>query len=238
MLMLSLRITLPHIGGAIYVDAGDIMVEYKNTEQNEGAIPFILPHVHSCFLAGDKSRKGLFFINNTALFGGDILYGGDLDGAYTDESNEAQCISYFRAISSITPHENQLSLITSEPSRACHRCSSFRPDCYTLSKTLSIHPGQTASVPAVLVGQGLGTVAGSVFADFLDDVYHPSLAALQESQQVSQHQCNNLSYTIYTQQDDVEVVLVLTASKGKAPLISDETVSQAIEIYNRHHSEE
>ena len=71
-----------------------------------------------------------------------------------------------------------------------------------------------------------------MFADFLDDVYQPSLESLQDTQQVFQHQCNNLSYTIFAQQDDVQVVLVLTVSKGRVPIMTSETASKAIEIYN------
>ena len=223
-------------GGAIYVNGDEKQVIYEETLASGRTI--VGPKPQPCFLTSEKSQKSLVFINNTALYGGDVLYEGDLEGAYTNESSDEQCITFFKTISSMTPHENQLSLITSEPSRACHCSSRYRPDCYMLSKTLSVYPGQTTNIPAVRVGQGLGTVAGSVFADFLDDVYQPSLGTLQDAQQVFQHQCNNLSYTIFAQQDDVEVVLVLTASKRKAPHMTNKTASQAIEIYNRHHSED
>ena len=215
--------------GAIYIDEYDKQMVYETIEHS-GATS-LQRKQHPCFLTGDQFNKTLFFINNTAQFGGDVLY-VDLEGAYTNGSNPEQCITFFRTISSVTPHNNQLSLVTSEPSRACHCNSSYRRDCYTLSKAISIYPRQTISVLVVLVGQGLGTVVGSVFADFLDDVYQPSLESLQDTQQVFQHQCNNLSYTIFAQQDDVQVVLVLTVSKGRVPIMTSETASKAIEIYN------
>ena len=59
-------------GGAIYVDEGGKLVIYEHSQHN--GRPIILPKPHHCFRSGDKSEKLFFLINNTALFGGDVLY--------------------------------------------------------------------------------------------------------------------------------------------------------------------
>ena len=222
-------------GGAIYIDGYGNQLQYES-QQNGGVI--IQLRRPLCFLTTGNSQKSLVFVHNSAQLGGDILYGGELEGAYAAENSNEQCLAHFTNVSNITPIENRLSLISSEPSRACHCDSSNKPDCFTLSTQLTLYPGQTTTIPTVLVGQGLGTVAGSVFANFLEDVYKPVLDRLQQTQYVSQHQCNNLSYTIFAECDNVEVVLVLTASERSASFVTNETAVKAAELYTRHRAED
>ena len=59
--------------------------------------------------------------------------------------------------------------MTSDPLRVCLCNESGLPGCILLVDPTphSIYPGQTISISVVVVGQDWGTVAGSVYAQFL-----------------------------------------------------------------------
>ena len=88
-----------------------------------------------------------------------------------------------------------------------------QPDCLAMvDPTLhTVYPGQTINISAVVVGQDFGTVAGSAYAQFLRRGNPPQLESGQEVQSVTQHKCNHLHYTIFSQSEVPEEVLVLTA---------------------------
>ena len=74
--------------------------------------------------------------------------------------------------------------------------------CLTVadSITRSIYPGQTITLPAVVVGQDFGTVTSSVIPQFLQDYTSCSiqLEQGQKSTFVNNSQCADLRYTLYT----------------------------------------
>ena len=171
-----------------------------------------------CFVSTkcNRSPKKFAFVNNSAGMGGDILYGGQvalgLDGDWNFPDNN--CLDSFKNISNIS--QNGLSLISSDPSRVCLCSGTGQPDCLTLADPTphSIYPGQSVSISAVVVGQDFGTVAGFVYAQFLQT--SPTGSPTQsESWQwvdpVTQRKCNHLSYTIPLQSEVFEAVLVFTA---------------------------
>ena len=167
----------------------------------------------NCFLntEGSRFQTMLVFVNNSAGMGGDILYGGDVALGVDRDQN---CLDSFKNISIIS--QNGLSLISSDPSRVCLCNGTGQPDCLTLADptTHSIYPGQSINISAVVVGQDFGTVAGSVYAQFLHispPESTPQLESWQRVQLVTQQNCNNLSYTIFKQSGAVTAVLVLTA---------------------------
>ena len=125
-----------------------------------------------CFVRveGSRSHARLTFINNTAGKGGDVLYGGLVKLGYDGDWN---CLLSFKNISDIS-QQSGLSLISSAPSRVCLCNETGQPDCLTVADptTRVMYPGQTITIPAVVVGQDFGTVSGSVFAQFLQ---HPTL---------------------------------------------------------------
>lgn len=61
--------------GAIYIADRDKDVIHEKIKVND--IFCVQRRQQSCFLTGDKLHKSLFFINNTAEFRVDVLYGGD-----------------------------------------------------------------------------------------------------------------------------------------------------------------
>ena len=121
------------------------------------------------------------------------------------------CLDSFNTISNI--FQDGLSLISSDPLRVCLCSEIGQPDCKVLADPTPhiVYPGQTINISAVVVGQDFGTVAGSVYAQLLHRGSTPQLESGQEVQSVIQHKCNHLYYTIFSQSEVFDAVLVLTA---------------------------
>ena len=205
------------------VESSSVKFE-NNHATNTGGVFYIHTNVYmsdswtrstKCFLHVEGSRwhQRFAFVNNSAGEGGDILYGGQVElGLYGGWN----CLDSFKNISSISP--KGLSLISSDPLRVCLCSGTGQPDCLTLVDPTphSIYPGQSINISAVVVGQDFGTVAGSVYAQFLHTSTperQPQLRTLQGVQSVTQQSCNQLYYTILTQSEISEAVLVLTSHK-------------------------
>ena len=165
-----------------------------------------------CFVRveGSRSHARLTFINNTAGKGGDVLYGGLVALGYDGDWN---CLLSFKNISDMS-EQNDLSLISSAPSRVCLCNEAGQPDCLTVADptTHVMYPGQTITIPAVIVGQAFGTVNGSVFAQFLHTPYTTDSVDMEprHSIAVEHSQCSNLEYSIFSQSEESTAVLVLT----------------------------
>ena len=193
-----------------------------NHATNTGGVFYISSDVYiddmlelrsNCFIntQGIKDRTRFTFVNNTAGKGGDILYGGEVALGLDRRWN---CLISFKRMSDIS--QNGLSLISSDPSRVCLCNQTGQPDCLTIVDPTPhfIFPGQTLRVSAVVVGQEFGTVAGSVFAQFLPQQSKGlplSIESWQKVQAVVQHKCNDLYYTFSLQSNASDAVLVLTA---------------------------
>ena len=84
------------------------------------------------------------------------------------------------------------------------------------SATHCHYPGQNILISAVTVGQNFGTVAGSVYVQYLKRSLTDKLLELEHSQNVqsvTKHGCNLLNYTIYCPNNVSEIILILTAPK-------------------------
>ena len=163
----------------------------------------------TCFLntEGKRSQERFTFVNNSAGKGGDILYGGNVALGFDGEQN---CLVSFNNISNIS--QNGLSLISSDPLRVCLCYGKGQPDCTVVFDPTprTAYPGQTINISAVAVGQDFGTVAGSLYAQFLQKGSSSQLKSEEEVQGVTQHRCNHLYYTIFSQSEVSDVVLILT----------------------------
>ena len=168
----------------------------------------------TCFLRiqmDNRSTQNFLFSNNSAGKGGDIVYGGHVAYGFNNNKN---CIETLKDVSNIS--ETSLSLISSDPLRVCLCNQSGLPDCMLIDDPTPhfIYPGQTISIFAVVVGQNWGSVAGSVYAQFLRKSTPEStiyLKSTQRDQNVNQHSCNSLHYTIFSMNENSQQMLVLTA---------------------------
>ena len=185
-------------GGAIYILTDEY---YNKTFRDISKFishSVVIPRTR-CFLSveGNRSQARLIFTNNTADKGGDVVYGGLVAMGYDGDWN---CLLSFKNISDMS-QQNGLSVISSEPSRVC-LCHDGQPDCLTVADpiTRNIYPGQTITLPAVVVGQDFGTVTGSVIPQFLQDYTTCSIQFEQgqKSTFVKNGRCADLRYTLYT----------------------------------------
>ena len=174
----------------------------------------------TCFLNTpvDRSQIQFTFVNNSAGLGGDILYGGQIPFALDGDWN---CLESFENISTVTAYQNDFSSISSKPLRVCFCNESRIPDCmiFSYTKTHSFYPGQNVYISAVTVGQNFGTVAGSVYAQYLKRSHTDNLLELDESQKVqsvTQKSCNKLFYTLFSPKDITNLILVLTVEETVA----------------------
>ena len=119
-----------------------------------------------------------------------------------------------------------LSTISSAPSRVCICNETGYPNCLIVvdPKQRIVYPGETITIPAVVVGQDFGTVSGSVHAQITKpaNLQVPSSVAIQHSQ------CSGLNYTIFSQSEETQVVLVLTAEDKKVSQLIHEDYNTAI----------
>ena len=211
-------------GGAIYLDSSN-----SYGYQLHSTLP-------DCFLQVEQAdfHKGLILVNNSAGQGGDALYGRILGYHSQARNNPLNCSSLFEEdylcslveqfnthyincsflfaqVSSITP--TTLSQVASDPIRVCI-CNNNTPECHRVSMSVdTIFPGQSFSISTVVVGEELGTVAGSVFANFLPlHSITPWLAAGENVHGATQLHCNMMEYTIFS--INSAEVLVLTADSS------------------------
>ena len=95
------------------------------------------------------------------------------------------------------------------PSRVCLCNKIGQPDCLTVADptTRVIYPGQTITIPAVVVGQDFGTVTGSVFAQLFHTIDSVHMEQEQYNIAVEHSQCSNHKYTIFSQRKNLQQCL-------------------------------
>jgi len=148
---------------------------------------------------GTLTPGQIFFQGNYARTAGSAVYGGSVDTCFLEGSGWHKGNRFFFKMIQFDKNSTEFSLISSDATRVCI-CNGTHPDCTILNYTLTGYPGQTLSINAVVVGQGLGTSPGTIHSRFLDSgtEYIPLLGELQSSQVADKH-CNNLSYIVDTQ---------------------------------------
>ena len=219
-------------GGVIYISTEE---SYNNTMTLYDVIGIgdlqiygsLTSSITECFICveGSRSDKRLVFTNNTAEKGGDALYGGLLAMGWDGDWN---CLLSFKNISDMS-QQSGLSPITSDPSRVCF-CNDSEPDCLTVAEPITclIYPGQTITIPAVVVGQAFGTVTGSVYAKFLNTSFAVDIEEGQNVTNIDQSQCTNIDYTIFSKKEGSEAILVLTVDNIEVPYVLNESDNQEI----------
>ena len=201
-------------GGVFYINAEESYgrsVSLQDIIQSKEGGSLITSRT-GCFVhvEGIRSHARFTFINNTAGRGGDVLYGGLVALGYDGDWN---CLLSFKNTSDMS-QQSSLSFISSAPSRVCLCNESGYPDCLTVADATPrvIYPGQSITIPAVVVGQDFGTVNSSVFAQFNHTPYTTDSVDMEprHSIAVEHSHCSNLEYTMFSQSEDFEAVLVLT----------------------------
>ena len=201
-----------HVGGAIFAEH---LCFFKLATRN-------------CKCSDLRNNRNLSFVftNNTAHHGGDAIYGGSLQhciAGYCKMENGVSfsileayifMVKYWNLVQYDTGCHSNLSLISSTPSRVC-LCDDGQPDCLAMLANDAHYPGETFSISALVVGQGLGTADGTVHAQFINK-HPPKLEELQLSQQVKHSNCAELKYTVFSANKNELMVLSVrpTASES------------------------
>ena len=196
---------------------------------NNGAGSFITSGTQ-CFIQVKGTRSNtarLTFINNTAMEGGDVVYGGLIAAGYDGDWN---CLLSFKNISNMTD-QSSVRQITSAPSRVCLCHHDAIPDCLIVADPTphTIYPGETLTVSAAVVGQDFGTVSGDVHAQIMYTTYND--IAVQFDQKRVRYDngvCKNLKYTLNSSCDKCEAVLVLTPDGKKISKLMNVTDNQRL----------
>ena len=85
------------------------------------------------------------------------------------------------------------------------------------------------------MGHDFGTVSGSAYAQFLQKGNETQLESGQEVQSVTQHSCDTLYYTIFSQSEVSEAVLVLTAQNSYVSKFLNDKVDDHIVALKKLH---
>ena len=222
-----------HYGGVFYLTTEEsygrsVSLPDVVDRNNDGSL---ISSRTECFVRveGSRDRMRFTFVNNTAGKGGDVLHGGLVALGYDRDWN---CLLSFKNISDLS-EQSGLSPISSAPSRVCLCNRNGQPDCLTVasSTTHVIYPGDTINIPVVVVGQDFGTVTGTVFAQLVhtpDTVGSVNMESGQYSRSIEHSQCNSLEYTIFSQSEESEAVLVLTADDREVSHLMNEENNQEI----------
>ena len=219
-------------GGVFYIATEEIKEKSVTLEDilELNTIGSVIATYTECFLhvEGSRSQKRMEFVNNTAGKGGDVLCGGLVALGWDEDWN---CLFTFKETSDFT-EQSSLSLVSSTPSRVCFCNSTGHPDCLTVADpvTHTMYPGQTIIIPGVIVGQDFGTVAGSVFAQFVKTAPFDSIAMDQEQRTkgIGHRSCTNLNYTVFASEEVAKTTLVLTANDRQVSQIMLESDNKLI----------
>ena len=161
-----------------------------------------------CFYHNQSSNTGtdiFHFINNSATIAGHDTYGTSLSLCPGAESHVR-----------ITINNTGLSSVSGDPTRVCKCDEKNQPQCHDISYVLTsqkIYPGETFTIPVVVVGGDWGTTPGTVHASFRH--YHTSQNLKpfsQYNQWLNTTQCTSLKYTVYGNET---VQLMLSANTRK-----------------------
>ena len=162
-----------------------------------------------CYLYRQCPEIAFYYFENSAKLGGDNIYGTSL--ALCEEINELiNSSNYFSSNVS-------MSSVSSDPRQVCLCDSDGQPQCNNVPEILTskrVHPGETFTISAVLVGGDYGTTIGTVHANFAPTNLS-SVPVLETSQQYSQwinniSVCTDLEYTVYTRHTWQSFTMFLT----------------------------
>ena len=215
-----------HYGGAIYyVDDYDVDLDFERAVISSKCFygilstEFSFSNLRHVFTYIKRKRIGIKFYNNSAGFAGTAIYGGWVDTCvlyvnyrmiFWYKSGIYQS-SVFDSLFHLHQPKQELSLISSNPTRVCLCTTMSIPDCSITNYTITAYPGETLTIPAVAVGQRFGTVPSTVYSNFvhLSDIPTDSgrLPELQYTQLVNIN-CTNLTYTILSSPNKIELMVL------------------------------
>ena len=152
-----------------------------------------------------------FFVNNSAVNGGDDIYGASLE--------------FYRSLGNcnltINVNNDGISSVSSDPTRVCLCDSKGTPQCKNNSyifRNYIVYPGEMFTVSATVVGGDFGATRGPIYADFLPIDHHslPSLTSTSQYIQVVDNvtHCSNLTYSLHNYDQENFIMYLTTVYIG------------------------
>lgn len=232
----------------INIDTNDTLVNLTSNQATnvgggvfvlENFVPFTQPFPNPCFFRtrDNVHNTSFLFINNTAMNGGNAIYGESIENC-TASTNNVGAITGREILTSwpmfyFDPSfTTDISVISSDPTRVCV-CEGGMPNCNLGYILKSVIPGQAITVSLVTVGQMFGAVSGSVYAKYLlpehNHVYY--IEERDRSQATSALQCMNISFTLSSTARNATVVL--TSENVTVPYLPQEELEFALNTSSR-----
>ena len=209
--------TAKEYGGAIYfsslpplLPAVLTAVESGNNSASISLYGVNVMNQECFFSVDDGTQQVIVFAGNDALLGGMDIFGP------TIASYLPQCSLIETELTTFLFDESELRTlqISSDPTRVCF-CVSGIPQCENkayLIQNETRYPGESFTVSVVLVGFNYGRVAGTVYANTLDS-QAGVISGNQFVQGVRYKYCDNLTYTISSDQTSNFAIIALTAQE-------------------------
>ena len=151
-----------------------------------------------------EATSSFIFVNNTADSAGSILYGGWVEFCINIRGEPGDL-----AFNETFHFQEVQSAVFSNPTRVCV-CINDTPDCSITQYNVTAYPGETFQIPAVAVGQMLGTVPFTVKSKFtaVNFKSRSQLKPLQKTQSV-RRTCTSLTYTIISSHKSESLILTV-----------------------------
>ena len=211
------------VGGAIFV--------------KQFPIQRLTSELPQCFYQFNAHTKNLtlsvYFRSNTAINGGDNLYGGAFHGLCSTYLGDdpLQNRHFLNDIFRFFNKQSTLSSVSSNPTRVCLCDEEGKPQCtnirYIFATIQPRYPGEMFTVFAVTVGYDFGTVSGIVHSHVLHNEVNASIAQDQYIQQTSNLQCTPLNFSLETIATNTTLTIQLGVGQTVKPF-GKKGVSQAI----------
>ncbi len=222
--------TALNVGGAIFVAPC-----YDHNRVTESSSYDYVKVTSACFFQlifenGLSDTYNLRFYNNSALSGGEDIYGTHVYKRCIAQTVNNQAVVMVRSelqqLFKLSNSKNtSLSSIASDPKRVCV-CDSFgEPQCGNLDFIYLrkiLYPGEKFTVPLVVVGEEFGTVTATARASLLGTT--GSLGRGEQTQLAHFQHCTNMEYSVHSAQEIETIVFSIHGSMlydGRSPWMTE-----------------
>ena len=216
--------TAKEVGGAIYVANGDS--NYYSIEPDFNYL--YIPCFYQLLDFNEKQTYNMKFANNSAVKGGDNIYGETMHSCtcYVAEIGfnlSPTTVSTYCVQNKFVHLPKSLSSVSSDPTRICI-CINSQPQCNILSYNIAIHPGELFKLPAVIVGADLGTTVGPVYAIFNGPSESVTLKPTsQYIQEIGDNKaCTDLNFNLFSSKLQESICLTIREETIKTDFRQDD----------------
>lgn len=236
-------------GGAMYLYYSTLNIDksshidfYNNSAEETGGALHVEfdpdKHLVYCFYQllqySNLSRYAIHFENNTAIMGGDHIYGEYMHSEVCNAAvTECEVISsydvqqYFTYIPDI---DSSFSAVSSAPMRVCFCHHNHQPHCKDDQiKKVKVYPGEQFTLHVVVVGADFGTTVGTVHAILASSAKLKT--ANQRAQSILNHrECSELRYNIFS--SSKHETIYLTVKDASLETVEENYFGETHPYYN------